>query len=57
MQSAKAVGYDNKDLTSIPETSILGVWRSVPTKFADIKQGEIVVDLGSGVGIVKITTL
>jgi arsenite methyltransferase len=25
MQSAKVVGYDNKDLTYVPETSIFGV--------------------------------
>src|ERR671933_26377 len=51
IQSAKAVGYDNKDVESIPETSILGVGCGAPTKFADIKQGEVVVDLGSGAGI------
>jgi arsenite methyltransferase len=51
MQSATAVGYDSKDIESIPETSILGVGCGVPTKFADIKQGEVVVDLGSGAGI------
>jgi hypothetical protein len=46
MQSVKAIGYDVKDIKSIPKTSILGVGCGVPTKFADIKQGEIVVDLG-----------
>src|SRR5919202_599488 len=51
IQSAKAVGYDNKDVESIPETSILGVGCGTLTKFADIKQGEVVVDLGSGAGI------
>jgi arsenite methyltransferase len=51
MQSVKAIGYDVKDIESIPKTSILGVGCGVPTKFADIKQGEIVVDLGSGAGI------
>jgi arsenite methyltransferase len=51
MQSVKAIGYDVKDIESIPQNSILGVGCGVPTKFADIKQGEIVVDLGSGAGI------
>ena len=51
MQSVKAIGYDAKDIESIPETSILGVGCGAPTKFADIKQGETVVDLGSGAGI------
>jgi arsenite methyltransferase len=51
IQSAIAIGYDSKDIESIPETSILGVGCGVPTKFANIKQGEVVVDLGSGAGI------
>jgi len=51
MQSVKAIGYDSKDIESIPQTSILGVGCGAPTKFADITQGETVVDLGSGAGI------
>jgi arsenite methyltransferase len=51
MQSATAVGYDSKDIGSIPEGSVLSVGCGVPTKLAHIKQGEIVVDLGSGAGI------
>jgi arsenite methyltransferase len=51
MQSATAVGYDSKDIASIPEASILGAGCGVPTKFANIRQGEVVVDLGSGAGI------
>jgi arsenite methyltransferase len=50
-QSATAVGYDTKDIDSIPEASVLGVGSGAPTKFADIKEGEVVVDLGSGAGI------
>jgi arsenite methyltransferase len=51
LQSAKAIGYDSRDIEAIPETSILGVGCGAPTKFADIIQGETVVDLGSGAGI------
>jgi ubiquinone/menaquinone biosynthesis C-methylase UbiE len=51
MQSVKAIGYDSKDIESIPQSSILGVGCGAPTKFADIRQGETVVDLGSGAGI------
>ena len=51
MQSVKAIGYGSKDIESIPQSSILGVGCGAPTKFADIRQGETVVDLGSGAGI------
>ena len=49
--SAAAVGYDSKDIEYIPEASIFGVGCGVPTKYADIRQGEVIVDLGSGAGI------
>lgn len=49
--SAKSIGYDSTELSSIPESSILGVGCGNPTKFAHIKEGDTVVDLGSGVGI------
>ena len=51
MQSAKAIGYDTKDIDSIPQTSVLGVGCGAPTKFSDIRQGQVVIDLGSGAGI------
>jgi arsenite methyltransferase len=50
-QVAEFVGYDLGQLKSIPEASILGAGCGVPTKFAFIKQGDTVVDLGSGAGI------
>ena len=49
--SAKAIGYDSKELAAIPSTSILGVGCGNPTRFAHIKEGDMVVDLGSGAGI------
>ena len=51
IESTKLIGYDAKDIESIPEASVLGVGWGAPTKFAGIKEGEIVVDLGSGAGI------
>ena len=51
VQSAKNIGYDAKDLESIPESSILGVGCGAPVNYADIKGGEVVVDIGSGGGI------
>jgi len=50
-QSATIIGYNNEELRSIPKESILGVGCGAPVHFADLREGEIVVDLGSGAGI------
>jgi arsenite methyltransferase len=52
-QVVKAIGYNETDLESISKESILGVGCGAPPplNFADIKEGESVVDLGSGAGI------
>lgn len=51
LSSIKSIGYDANDLKSIPESSILGVGCGNPIKFAHIKEGDTVVDFGSGAGI------
>jgi SAM-dependent methyltransferase len=51
IQVAKSIGYDAKELESVPESSILGVGCGAPVNFADIHEGETVVDIGSGGGI------
>lgn len=50
-QSSVTIGYDDKSLESLPESSILGLGCGAPVSHADIKHGETVVDLGSGAGI------
>jgi ubiquinone/menaquinone biosynthesis C-methylase UbiE len=50
-ESSKAIGYDSDKLKLIPESSVLGVGCGNPTRFADINEGNTVVDLGSGAGI------
>jgi arsenite methyltransferase len=50
-QALLSVGYDKNELESIPESSILGVGCGAPLNFANLKEGETVVDLGSGAGI------
>lgn len=50
LESSKTVGYDSDKLKLIPESSILGVGCGDPTRFADINEGDTVVDLGSGAG-------
>jgi arsenite methyltransferase len=46
-----SIGYEGKALESIPKSSILGLGSGAPINFANLKAGEIVVDLGSGAGI------
>lgn len=49
--SSVAVGYNGIELKSIPKSSILGLGCGAPINFANLKTGEVVVDLGSGAGI------
>lgn len=50
-QSSVAIGYDDKILETIPQSSILGLGCGAPLNFAKLEAGETVVDLGSGGGI------
>ena len=45
-QIAKNIGYNTKELESIPESSILGVGCGAPVNFVDIHGGEVVADIG-----------
>jgi ubiquinone/menaquinone biosynthesis C-methylase UbiE len=47
----EAIGYSANELKSIPESAILGLGCGNPAALADLKKGEIVLDLGSGAGI------
>ncbi|GKS67532.1 arsenite S-adenosylmethyltransferase [Nitrosarchaeum sp.] len=51
IDATKLVGYDQNELGSIPQESILGVGCGAPLNHVNLKEGEIVVDLGSGAGI------
>jgi hypothetical protein len=42
---AKNIGYNAKELEAVPESSILGVGCGAPVNFADLKKGEVVVDI------------
>ena len=50
-QMSSIIGYNDTELKSIPEESILGLGCGVPLNFVNLKGGETVVDLGSGAGI------
>jgi SAM-dependent methyltransferase len=48
---SKTVGYSQKDLEAIPLESSLGLGCGNPVALASLREGEIVLDLGSGAGI------
>lgn len=50
-EAAAVIGYDAKELGSVPQASIIGAGCGAPVGFAGLLKGETVVDLGSGAGI------
>lgn len=46
----KMVGYSEEDLKNVPEGANLGLGCGNPVALASLKEGEIVLDLGSGAG-------
>ncbi|MHB8547133.1 MAG: arsenite methyltransferase [Nitrosotalea sp.] len=51
IDATKIIGYDQEELKLIPKAAILGVGCGAPIKFANLQEGDTVVDLGSGAGI------
>lgn len=47
---SKGVGYTEKDMESVPDGANLGLGCGNPVALASLKEGEIVLDLGSGAG-------
>jgi len=47
---AKSIGYTEEELKSVPEESNLALGCGNPTALAELKEGEVVLDLGSGGG-------
>ena len=47
----ESVGYDVAELSTLPEGAVLGVGCGNPVALASLKEGEVVLDLGSGAGI------
>ena len=48
---SQEIGYSKSDLQNIPQESILGLGCGNPVALASLKEGEVVLDLGSGAGI------
>lgn len=49
-QVARKIGYKDEDISSVPEGANLGLGCGNPVALASIKEGEVVLDLGSGAG-------
>ena len=47
---ALEIGYHEGDITGIPEGANLGLGCGNPLEYADVKEGETVLDLGSSAG-------
>lgn len=48
---AKSIGYSEEELKAIPDDSNLALGCGNPTALAGLKEGEVVLDLGSGAGL------
>jgi len=47
---SRSVGYSDDEMSSVPEGANLGLGCGNPTALAELKDGETVIDLGSGAG-------
>jgi len=51
VSQSSSIGYGTDDLERVPEEAIMGLGCGNPIATADLKVGEVVLDLGSGAGI------
>jgi SAM-dependent methyltransferase len=47
---SRSIGYSDEDMAAVPEGANLGLGCGNPVALASLKEGEVVVDLGSGAG-------
>ncbi|MGQ9555379.1 MAG: arsenite methyltransferase, partial [Anaerolineae bacterium] len=47
---SKQIGYSDEEISSVPEGANLGLGCGNPVALASLKEGEVVLDLGSGAG-------
>lgn len=51
VEQAKARGYSEEEIASVPEAAAASLGCGNPTALAELKEGEVVLDLGSGGGL------
>lgn len=51
VEQAKSIGYSEQEIRNIPEEAIMGLGCGNPTALAELREGEVVLDLGSGGGL------
>lgn len=49
-KAGEQIGYSEKEMDSVPDGANLGLGCGNPTALASLKEGEVVLDLGSGAG-------
>ena len=47
---SESIGYSKEEISNVPEDANMGLGCGNPQTFAEIKEGETVIDLGSGAG-------
>ena len=51
IEQAASVGYSRAEIESVPASAVMGLGCGNPTALADLKEGETLLDLGSGGGL------
>lgn len=51
VEQARAMGYSEEEIKSMPADAVMGLGCGNPTALAELKEGETVLDLGSGGGL------